>query len=176
MTRTIIHFIVKESVSTQSTMSCGKDFNKNAADTACRQLGYTNANHFNTSLHGATNQTYWDAGLNCKSQSHSCLKNCFSKMPTNHTSCTNLVYLSCEFDLSRKDKKSAGSPRLCDATVNDNCKPDVEEDSISVPTVIVVLVVVALLAGCATCITLLICYFVPGCLIHRKRSGYKSID
>ena len=155
---------------------CGKDFVKNAADTACRQLGYTNANHFNTSLHGATNQTFWDAGLNCKSQSHSCLNNCFSKTPTNRTSCTNVVNISCEFDISLKDTESAGSPRLCDATVDDNCKPDIEEYTFTVPIVISVLVIVAVLALCATCITLLVCYFVPGCLIHRKRSGYKSIN
>ena len=154
---------------------CGRNFDKNAADTACRQLGYTNANYFNTSLH-ITNKTYWDAGLNCKLQSYSCLKNCFSKTPTNRTSCTNVVYLSCEFDLSLKDTESAGSPRLCDASVDDNCKNDIEEYSFSVPTIIVVLIIVALLAGCATCITLLVCYLVPGCPIHRKRSGYKSID
>ena len=81
---------------------CGKDFDKNAADTACRQLGYTNANYFNTSLQ-TTKQTFWDAGLKCKSQSHSCLNDCFRKTPNNHTSCTNYVYLGCEFDLSFKD-------------------------------------------------------------------------
>ena len=47
---------------------CGEGFDRSAADTSCRQLGYTNANYFNTSLH-TTKQTFWDAGLNCKSQS-----------------------------------------------------------------------------------------------------------
>jgi hypothetical protein len=154
---------------------CGEGFDKSAADTACRQLGYTNANYFNTSLQ-TTKQTFWDAGLNCKSQSHSCLNNCFSKTPTNHTSCTTLVNLSCEFDLSLKNTKSAGSPRLCDATVDANCKPHVEEHTSTVAIIVVVVVIVAILAACTTCITLLVCCLVPGCLIHRKRSGYQSVN
>ena len=154
---------------------CGKNFDKNAADIACRQLGYTNANYFNTTLQ-TTKQTFWDAGLACKSQSHSCLNNCFSKTPNNQTSCINLVYLGCEFDLSRKGKESAGSPRLCDATVDDNCKPHIEKHTAVVAIIIVVVVILAILAACTTCIMLLVCCLVPGCLIHRKRSGYQSVN
>ena len=153
---------------------CGEGFDKSAADTACRQLGYTNANYFNTSLH--TKNLTWDAGLNCKSQSHSCLKNCFSKIPTNQTSCTNLVYLGCEFDLSHKNAEASGSPRLCDAAVDNNCKPHIEEYTVTIPTIVVVVVIVAILAACASCITLLVCCLVPGCLIHRKRTGYQSVN
>ena len=150
---------------------CGESFNKNAADTACRQLGYTNSNYFNTSLQ-TTKHTIWDAGVNCKSQSHSCLNSCFSTTPTNQTSCTSLVYLSCEFDLSHKDTETAGSPRLCDATVDNNCKPLIEEHTVSVPIIVVVVVFLAILAVCATCITMLVCCcLVPGCLIHHRRSA-----
>ena len=154
---------------------CGKGFDKNAADTSCRQLGYTNANYFNTSLQ-TTKQTFWDAGLNCKSQSHSCLNNCFSKTPTNQTSCKNLVYLGCEFDLSHKNTEASGSPRLCDAAVDDSCKPHVEEHTVTIAIIIVVVVIVAILVACALCITLLVCCLVPGCLIHRKRTGYQSVN
>ena len=147
---------------------CGEGFDKNAADTACRQLGYTNANHFNTSLQ-ITNLTFWDAGLNCKSQSHSCLNSCFSKTPNSQTSCTNLVYLNCEFDLSHKEAETAGSPRLCDATVDNNCHPHNEADTATIAIIVVVVVFVVILSVCVTCITLLVCCFVPGCLIHRKR-------
>ena len=161
--------------SSKPGLVCGKGFDKNAADTACRQLGYTNANYFNTSLQ-TTNLTLWDAGLKCKSRSHSCLSDCFSKTPNNHTSCTNLVSLSCEFDLSRKDTESAGSPRLCDATVDDNCKPHIEGYTAVVSIIIVVVVILAILAACTICITLLVCCLVPGCLIHRKRSGYQSVN
>ena len=154
---------------------CGEGFDKNAADTSCRQLGYTNANYFNTSLQ-TTKQTFWDAGLNCKSQSHSCLNNCFSKTPTNQTSCKNLVYLGCEFDLSHKNTEASGSPRLCDAAVDDNCKPHIEEHTVTIAIIIVVVVIVAILVACALCITLLVCCLVPGCLIHRKRTGYQSVN
>ena len=154
---------------------CGKGFDKYAANTSCRQLGYTNANYFNISL-PTMKYTFWDAGLNCKSQSHSCLSNCFSKTPTNQTSCTSVVYLSCEFDLSHKNTEASGSPRLCDAAVDDSCKPHVEEHTVTIAIIIVVVVIVAILVACALCITLLVCCLVPGCLIHRKRTGYKSIN
>ena len=162
---------------TKPPLLCGKDFNENAANTACRQLGYTNANHFHTSLlNHTTNNTIWDAGLNCKSKSHSCLKNCFSKIPTNQTSCMNLVHLSCEFDLSHKNTEVSGSPRLCDAAVDDSCKPHIEEHTVTIPIVVFVVVIVAILVACALCITLLVCCLVPGCLIQRKRTGYQSVN
>ena len=156
---------------------CGEHFDKSAADTACHQLGYTNANYFNTSLQ-TKKQTFWDVGLNCKSQSHSCLDSCFTKTPSNHTTCTNLVSLSCEFVLSRKMTESSGSPRLCDAAVDDRCKSHYHtEEHINVVMVVVfVVVILAIIATCTTCITLLVCCLVPGCLIHRKRSGYKSMS
>ena len=156
---------------------CGEGFDKSAADTACRQLGYTNANNFNTSLQ-MKKQTFWDAGLDCKSQSHSCLDSCFTKTPNNHTTCTNLVSLSCEFDLFRKTTESAGSPRLCDAAVDKSCNSyyHTEEHIEVVVVVVFVVVILAIIATCTTCITLLVCCLVPGCLIHCKRSGYKSIS
>ena len=151
---------------------CGEGFDKSAADTSCRQLGYTKANYFNTSLQTTKQNLIWDAGINCKSQSRSCLKNCFSKTPTNQTSCTNLVYLSCEFDLSHKNTEASGSPRLCDAAVDDSCK----SHATIIIAIVVVIVIVAILVACALCITLLVCCLVPGCLIHRKRTGYQSVN
>jgi hypothetical protein len=156
---------------------CGEGFDENAADTACRQLGYTNA--FNTTLQ-TTNLTFWDAGLNCKSQSHSCLNNCFSKTPTSHTSCTTLVNLSCEFNISLKNTESAGSPRRCDACVTvDNMilynYNHIEKHTVvPIPQAVVIVIILAILASCATCITLCVCCFVPGCPIHRKRSGRRA--
>ena len=168
-------FFEKSNIS-KPTLLCGKGFDENAANTACRQLGYTNANYFNTSL-PTMKHTFWDAGLNCKSQSHSCLNNCFSKTPTNQTSCTNWVFLSCEFDLSLKNTEASGSPRLCDAAVDDSCKPfHIEEYTVTISIVIAVVIIVAILVACASCITLLVCCLVPGCLIHRKRTGYQSIN
>ena len=169
--------VFEKSDTSKVTLLCGKGFNENAANTACHQLGYTNAHHFNTSFQTTKYTKFWDAGLNCKSQSHSCLNNCFSKTPTSQTSCTNWVNLSCEFDLSHKNTEAAGSPRLCDAAVDDSCKPHIEEHTVTIPiVVIIVVIIVAILAACALCITLLVCCLVPGCLIHRKRTGYQSVN
>ena len=53
-------------------------------------------------------------------------------------------YLSCEFDLSLKNTEASGSPRLCDAAVDDSCKPfHIEEYTLTIPIVIVVVVIVA---------------------------------
>ena len=98
------------------------------------------------------------------------------------------MYPGCEFNLSLKDTESAGSPRLCDATVDNNCnnykrlviwslraEAVVEEHTVvSVPAAVVVVVIVVILAACASCITLLVCCLVPGCFIHRKRSGRRA--
>ena len=161
-------------MSTRPGVVCGEDFDEYAADTAYRQLGYTNANYFNTSLQ-LTKQIFWDAGFNCKAQSHNCVYNCFNVMPYNRISCINLVYLSCEFDLSLKDMESSGSPRLCDAEVANKCEPDVENNtrlSIAVTVSIIVIVILAIAAACIVSITLLVCWFMPGCLIHHKRSQH----
>ena len=119
----VLGILFENSSTNESTLVCGEGFDEYAANTSCRQLGYTNVNnyYFNTSLQ-TTNWTFWDAGINCKSQSHSCLNNCFSKTPTNNqTSCVNQVYLECKFDLSLKDMESAISPHPCDIAVDNNC-------------------------------------------------------
>jgi deleted-in-malignant-brain-tumors protein 1 len=170
----VLSIVLEKSNERKGGLLCGEGFNKSAADTACRQLGYTNSNRFKTPLQ-TTNRTFWDVGLNCKSQSYSCLNNCFDNTPTSHTSCTNLVALRCEFNISLKNTESAGSPHLCGATVGNNCKTHFEEHTVvTIPQAVVVVIIVAILASCATCITLCVCCFVPGCPIHRKRSGRRA--
>ena len=198
----VLGILFENSNTNEPTLSlvCGEGFDEYAANTSCRQLGYTNANnyYFNTSLQ-TTNWTFWIAGINCKSQLHSCLNNCFSKTPTNQTSCMNQVYLECKFDLSLNDMESAITPRPCDKAVDNNCtnfkshnkEPNNfvgfghvshnEEHAVTnvrlpsaVVVVIIVVVIVVILAACALCITLLVCCLVPGCLIHRKRSRKRA--
>jgi hypothetical protein len=67
----VLGIIFEKSNIRKPTLVCGEGFDKSAADTACRQLGYTNANYFNSTTLQTTNLTFWNAGLNCKSQSHS---------------------------------------------------------------------------------------------------------
>ena len=155
---------------------CGTGLDQNVADTACRQLGYTNALSFNASLH-TTKQTVWDTGLNCKSQSHSCLDNCFSKDPTNQTTCSSVVAVSCEFQLALKERNLPGSPLQCDAKYC-RCPPNYYEEVVTFPLaiIIVVVVIVVIAAACTMCITLLLCCLVPGCVCYRKRSGYQPLS
>ena len=154
---------------------CGVGLDQNVADTACRQLGYTNAIAFNNSLSTiATNVTIWDTGLDCSSQSHSCLNSCFSKKPTNQTSCTNIVYVSCEFQLSLKDQETPGSPLLCDTA--DKCKPT-PTSSPPVELTVTVVVVIAIVAAVSVCAICIVCCLLPGCLLHRRRrGGYQTIQ
>ena len=156
---------------------CGVGLDQNVADTACRQLGYTNAIAFNNSLQ-TTKQTIWDTGLDCSSQSHSCLNSCFSKKPTNQTSCTNIVYVSCEFQLSLKDKETSGSPLLCDTADKCNSTPTLSPgDAVElIVIVVVVIAIVAAVAICAICIALIVCCLLPGCFLYsRRRGGYQVI-
>lgn len=153
---------------------CGVGLDQNVADTACRQLGYTNAIAFNNSLQ-TTIQTIWDTGLDCSSQSHSCLNSCFSKKPTNQTSCTNIVYVSCEFQLSLKDQETPGSPLLCDTA--DKCKSTTTTTSLSVELIVIVVVVIAIVATVAVCAICIVCCLLPGCLLYRRRRGsYQTIQ
>ena len=175
----VLGILFENSSINEPTLVCGEGFDEYAANTSCRQLGYTNATnyYFNTSLQ-TTNWTFWDAGINCKSQSHSCLNNCFSKTPTNNqTSCMNQVYLECN-----KDMESAGSPRKSQphstffgfGYVSHNEKHTVVPLPSAVVVVIIVVVIVVILAACALCITLLVCCLVPGCLIHHKRTRKRA--
>ena len=59
--------------------------------------------------------------------------------------------------------------------VANKCEPDVENNtrlSIAVTVSIIVIVILAIAAACIVSITLLVCWFMPGCLIHHKRSQH----
>lgn len=155
---------------------CGTGLDQNVADTACCQLGYTNALSFNASGH-TTKLTVWDSGLNCKSQSRSCLNSCFSKEPTNQTFCSSVVAVSCEFQLTLKNDNRPGSPLQCDMADSCNAHPTSSPGSFTnvfgIIIFVVVFVIVALTVAFIT--TLLLCFLKPGCVIYNKRNQYKPI-
>ena len=152
---------------------CGTGLDQDIADTACRQLGYTNAVSFNASFH-TTKQIVWDTGLKCSSKSYSCVNKCFSKKPTKKTTCTSVVAVSCEFQLSLKDTNPSGSLLRCDANYCSNPRPrpgpNIEQGSSTLGTIITVIVIVAIVAACVTCVILLLCCLVPGCVFYRGRN------
>ena len=163
--------------SPQAGLLCGTGFDQNAANSACRQLGYTNAHSFNASIH-TDKYTKWDTGLACKSQSHSCLSSCFGKAPpTNHTTCSSVVMLSCEFQLSLKSQATAGTPLQCDAKLADKCSTThYTEQVFTVSIIIEVMVAVFVVVVCIFCFTLIICCAVPGCVFYRRRKGYQVVS
>ena len=161
---------------TQIGLLCGTGFDQNAANSACRQLGYTNAHSFNASIH-TDKYTKWDTGLACKSQSHSCLSGCFGKAPTNHTTCSSVVMLSCEFQLSLKSQATAGTPLQCDATLAEKCSTTHHTEQVfTVGVIIAVVVAVFVVIACIFCFTLIICCAVPGCIFYRRRKGYQVVS
>jgi hypothetical protein len=70
---------------------CYSNFNQHSADTACRQLGYTNAVAF-TIFEGLAANVVWLDGVSC-TRSCECLNGCF-KSPNSPTSCTRNEYVS----------------------------------------------------------------------------------
>ena len=161
--------------SAQPGFICGIGLDQNVADTTCRQLGYTNALSFNASIH-TTKQTVWDTGLNCKSQSYSCLNSCFSKEPTNHTTCSSVVAVSCEFQLALKDNNLSGSPIQCDTADRCNGRPtnspssSPNVNSIIIVVVVIVAITVAFTVAIAVVFITLLLYF-----LYRKRNLYKPV-
>ena len=165
--------------SPQRGLVCGTGLNQLVADSACRQLGYTNARSFRSAVPKSTkNFTMWDAGLSCPSQSHSCLNGCFSKTPNNQTTCNTVVIVSCEFQLSLKSKETAGSPLQCDKSLEDWCNPQpiIHESTFTVGIIVAVVIIIAIVAAIAACITLAVCCLVPGCVCYRRRQGYRTIS
>ena len=162
--------------SPQPGLVCGTGLNQLVADSACRQIGYTNARSFNSTATSTKTYAFWDAGLSCPSQSHSCLNGCFSKTPNNQTTCNTVVILSCEFQLSLKSKETAGYPLQCDKTLENTCNPQPIIHESTVGIIVAVVIIVAIVAAIAACITVAVCCLVPGCVCYRRRQGYHTIS
>ena len=160
----------------------GNNFDKNAAHTACRQLGYTNAVSYNASTRvpkDQRNAIFWLDGVTCGLQSYSCLQRCFkNSLPTKGISCSTglTVSISCEFKISLEDKNTPGSPLQCDS--GDYCHsptPPSNKDS-TIRIIIIVVIVALVLLAVTSCITVAVCCMVPGCIYYRRKQGYEAIN
>ncbi len=79
---------------------CYQGFDKTAADTACRQMGYTHAKEL-SATRDSTSTTVWLAGSITCGKEDACLSECVSEKSFNKTShCLdgNYVRLRCDFD------------------------------------------------------------------------------
>jgi hypothetical protein len=86
-------------------------FNDFAADSACRQLGYTGGSSINSHLTRVSTWNIGDSnGVTCD-KSYSCLKNCSNKDPVqvNCQPCN----ITCVYNTSVEKKYSSGSKAEC---------------------------------------------------------------
>ena len=106
---------------------CGTKFDKNAANSACRQLGYTRALLHSTHASHSRKTVIWLDGVTCGAKAHNCLDSCFCypRMLT-AVQCDphRVVSLSCAYDLNEADTKTAGSRNLCEEEQKTYCVPE----------------------------------------------------
>lgn len=91
---------------------CGRDINQVAADTVCRQLGYTGAISTQEAYPGSG--VVWSVEMQCES-SKACLSACFRQHHkwTHDCNHTYDVAVQCTFDLSEVVTNTAGNKKLC---------------------------------------------------------------
>lgn len=95
---------------------CGDAFSQTAADSACRQMGYTTASSYKTTSQGSTD-VVWLNNVSCKNAKGSCycLSGCLGNIPTTPTSCPNknFVHITCMYDVAIQDDTPSGSRDVC---------------------------------------------------------------
>ena len=152
--------------------------NQQAADLACRQMGYTNAKTYNGILKNSSTLT-WLNGIHCGHSAQcgnptNCLSSCFeypdSTVKDNICS-GGYLYIQCVFDASKASTAPAGNEGTCSSLIT--CT--YSEVSIPVVVVVVVLIIIAIVS---CIITVVVCFAVPSCLFARmkKRKGYESAN
>ena len=97
---------------------CGDDFNQAAADSACRQMGYTNALNY-TTVTEKSGDVAWLHEMSCQGnnmKSCDCLSGCFGSNPTTPVTCPLDTYavLTCTYNVNIEDKAPSGSRDICE--------------------------------------------------------------
>ena len=166
---------------------CYEGFNQAAADTACRQLGYTDAKYFSASTSSAES-TVWLDSLSCDdSLENQCLWHCLSKnnykdLFNNKTkSCVGSAHVAvtCVFDVSRSNVTSSFIGNACQVPPYPGWNPVTgsgTEDNSGISTlvfgVIIGSVVLALLVCCVITagVVVCVCCLVPSCYLYQQRN------
>ena len=96
---------------------CHRGLNQFAADTSCRQMGYTHAKSI-TGTRNRSRDVVWFDEISCGIKSSQCLSYCFDENSISQGSCTDGEYavLQCGFDLNRSSELTSGNPILCPLT------------------------------------------------------------
>lgn len=96
---------------------CGDGFSFKAADSTCRQMGYTSARSF-TTVSKASKDTVWLNNVSCENPKGSCycLAGCLSNIPTTPTSCREdqFVHITCMYDVTIEGDAPSGSRDVCE--------------------------------------------------------------
>ena len=156
---------------------CGTQFDQNAANSACRQMGYTGALSYSTSANRSSDNGIWLDGVTCGEYAQSCLDMCFCyQQPPIAVQCdsNNVVALTCTFNMNETSLNDAGSRTLCEEKEKRFCAPTVIVGApTSAPDVLIITgtVLSAVIVFLSVVIVGLICY-----IIIHKRSGYQTIN
>ncbi len=163
--------------------ACHAQFDQGAADSACRQLGYTNAKTLSSTKTSSASRV-WLSGVQCGSRSYECLRCCFKdEEPNVPTTCPDNNYLTiqCTFDISKADKMSSAGNGSCEYN---HCSDysDIENYSflyveIFVPVGIIgfILFCICFVISCVICLCLMKQNKCSCCRNRRRRPRYNII-
>ena len=159
---------------------CNTKFNQQAADSVCRQMGYTNALAF-SSTKTKSAAVVWLDGVECGSESCECLNRCF-KTPHTHATCSRGEYvtINCTFDVrissaNWRSNMTAGNWEICSVNT-DTCNGRSICKALPIPLISGVGAGVGAVIGIL--LIVIACFAVPSCPLaqYKQRKGYTSID
>lgn len=162
---------------------CNKGFSQSAADTVCRQIGYTNAFTFgSTTTKSAT--VVWLDGVECGPESHACLNRCF-KTPLAHATCPNEEYVTvnCMFDVRINrapwsPNMTAGNVDIC-STMNTDTINTTNLTSVckAIPIPVISGVFALLVVAIIVLVIIVACFAIPLCPLAqcKQRKDYSKM-
>ena len=147
--------------------------NQQAADLACRQMGYTNAKTYNGIVKNSSNVT-WLNGIQCgRSAQCNCLNGCF-QYPLSRVSnivCSGgYLYIECVFDTSKASTAPAGNEKTCSSFTTTSCMYS-NPVPVIVAVVVVVLIIIAIVSSIITVVVCSLCFHACS---KKRREGYIS--
>ena len=151
---------------------CGTKFDQNAANSACRQLGYTGALSYTTSANRSRDNDIWLDGVLCGDNVYSCLDSCFCyprSLTTVQCDPGNVIALTCTFDLAKWNMTYPGSRWVCEEMQKTFCAP-----SIPIPKNLIII------SSVLSAIIVLLSLMVVGLMVvmwnRRRQAHYQMIN
>lgn len=151
---------------------CRSDsFNMGAADTACRQLGYTNALSFDSYNLASSHEGYNIQVASNKS--FSCM-NCIISNVHLEKACSEFVNLTCTYNPEIAANRSAGSKLICQDEREGVCPHNNSNSADSHSKTVIICVTI----GCCFIIFILPLIIVVSCTFYycrRRQHGYQTL-